>query len=170
MAVLAPPLTALRSVIELFDAVIGRNTIVLKTDVADCYPGKNSSGTAVPVTIDVSGTFTIPVGTTLDIVVKKLDPGTGMFSVVPATLTSTSDGANPPTITTTLTITAANHGVTTGCADFLLYFNLIIPGVNAPRTILIKAFQICDSCPTPMSDNQSRSVKATGKVAKGKKA
>ncbi len=154
MATLALTPAAVQKLFELIHTLVpgATETVVLDTDLSDCYPGLDPHFTPIGVDLDVTGSFTLPIGVNLVIEVMKLDPGTGMFSLVPSTVTVTTSGR------TVVTINAADHGVNEGCTNFLIYFVAVYPGSPPRRRILlIKAFQICDRCANtpPQPENEA---------------
>ena len=136
--------TLLARVLErVLSAISPGTTIVLATELQACYAGV-SSGAPQPVTLDVTGSFTVPIGGTLVLKVKKQDPETGDFATIYSDTIVNADG------TVSVVIPANAHGITseTDCGTFLLQPSVAFP-TGGPRARFFdgKSFKICPTCP-----------------------
>lgn len=163
------PATSSQSLQTLFDRLVvfasASETVVFNTPLQDCYPGVDGNG-PVAVELNVTGTYTVPVGATVAHEVRKQNPATGDFVVI----TSTIEIRGTESF---VVIQPADHGITSEseCGIFLIQFIATYPGARVRVKFFGgQSFQICPDCTEGDSDQLAAKATSSKKAKPRKKS
>jgi PKD repeat protein len=139
----------------LFERVLAfaasAETVVLNTPLEDCYDGVDASGIPTAVELNVTGTYSVPIGVTVTVEVRKQDPATSTFAVIPSTVEVRGTQSF-------VVIPATSHGITAGaeCGVFLVQFMATYPPPRARvKYFGGQSFQICADCAVGTTDTSA---------------